>query len=196
MRPAINQRELLRVAPDGVEVLRIVPHTFLDVVHRSGEVLALYRHQFGTIPIQITQPAPDLELRTDDGRSLHLSELRGKPVVLYFYPKDDTPGCTAEACAIRDAWSDFRSHGAEVFGVSTQDAESHSEFRDKYQLPFPLLIDEGQELANAFGVEAYDRDGETYYRRSTVVIDEDGKVAKVMEKVDPTTHADEVLAAL
>jgi len=142
------------------------------------------------------QPAPDLELRTDDGRSLHLSELRGKPVVLYFYPKDDTPGCTAEACAIRDAWSDFRSHGAEVFGVSTQDAESHSEFRDKYQLPFPLLIDEGQELANAFGVEAYDRDGETYYRRSTVVIDEDGKVAKVMEKVDPTTHADEVLAAL
>jgi peroxiredoxin Q/BCP len=141
-------------------------------------------------------PAPDLELRTDDGRSLHLSELHGKPVVLYFYPKDDTPGCTAEACAIRDAWGEFRSHGAEVFGVSTQDADSHREFRDKYQLPFPLLIDEGQKLANAFGVEAYDRDGETYYKRSTVVIDEDGKVAKVMEKVDPTTHADEVLAAL
>jgi peroxiredoxin Q/BCP len=141
-------------------------------------------------------PAPELELRTDDGRSLHLSDLRGKPVVLYFYPKDDTPGCTAEACAIRDAWGEFRSHGAEVFGVSTQDAESHREFRDKYQLPFPLLIDEGQELADAFGVEAYDRDGETYYKRSTVVIDEDGKVAKVMEKVDPTTHADEVLAAL
>ena len=141
-------------------------------------------------------PAPDLELRTDDGRTLHLSELRGKPVVLYFYPKDDTPGCTAEACAIRDAWSDFRSHGAEVFGVSTQDAESHQEFREKYHLPFSLLIDDGQKLADAFGVEAYDRNGETYYKRSTVVIDEDGNVAKVMEQVDPTTHADEVLAAL
>jgi peroxiredoxin Q/BCP len=141
-------------------------------------------------------PAPDLELRTDDGRSLHLSELRGRPVVLYFYPKDDTPGCTAEACAIRDAWGDFRSRGAEVFGVSTQDAESHRAFRDKHQLPFPLLVDEGQELAHAFDVEAYDRNGETYYNRSTVVIDEDGRIAKVMENVDPITHADEVLAAI
>ena len=140
--------------------------------------------------------APDFELATDGGERVKLSELRGKPVVLYFYPKDDTPGCTAEACAIRDAWSEFRSHGAEVFGVSTQDAESHKAFREKHSLPFPLVVDDGQEVADAFGVEAYDRDGETYYRRSTVVIDEDGKVAKVMEKVDPTTHADEVLAAL
>ena len=140
--------------------------------------------------------APDLELRTDDGRTMQLSDLRGKPVVLYFYPKDDTPGCTAEACAIRDAWGDFRSQGAEVFGVSTQDAESHQAFREKHQLPFPLLVDDGQELADAFGVEAYDRDGETFYRRSTVVIDPDGKVAKVMENVDPSTHADEVLAAI
>jgi peroxiredoxin Q/BCP len=141
-------------------------------------------------------PAPDLELRTDDGRSLHLSELRGKPVVLYFYPKDDTPGCTTEACAIRDAWDDFRDRGAEVFGVSTQDAESHQAFREKHRLPFPLLVDEGHRLGDAFGVETMDRDGEIYYKRSTVVIDDEGNVAKVMENVDPSTHADEVLEAI
>ena len=142
--------------------------------------------------VQEGTPAPDLDLRTDDGRELKLSELRGSPVVLYFYPKDDTPGCTVEACAIRDAYGDFRARGAEVFGVSVDDEESHRAFREKHSLPFSLLVDDDGALADAFGVE---RRGDLY-KRQTVVIGADGTVTKVMPDVDPQTHANEVLAAL
>jgi thioredoxin-dependent peroxiredoxin len=137
--------------------------------------------------------APDFEAETDDGRPVKLSELRGKPVVLYFYPKDDTPGCTAQACGIRDSYGEFRSRGVEIFGVSADDADSHREFRDKYQLPFPLLVDDSHALAAAFGVETSDRG---FYKRSTVVIDAEGHVAKVLENVDPATHVDDVLSIL
>jgi thioredoxin-dependent peroxiredoxin len=137
--------------------------------------------------------APDFEAQTDDGRTVKLSELRGKPVVLYFYPKDDTPGCTAQACGIRDSYGEFRQRGIEIFGVSADDADSHRAFREKYQLPFPLLVDESRELRDAFGIATSERGS---YKRSTVVIDGDGNVAKVLKNVDPATHADDVLAAV
>lgn len=139
--------------------------------------------------------APDFDVTSDSGEHVQLSALRGRPVVLYFYPRDDTPGCTTQACAIRDAWDDFRARGAEVFGVSIDDAAAHRAFREKFALPFPLLVDAEGRLGEAFGIARYGPERPTY-RRSTVVIGADGTVARSMQDVDPATHADEVLAAL
>ena len=106
------------------------------------------------MPIVVTegQPAPDFELETDAGETVKLSNLRGKPVVLYFYPKDDTPGCTRQACGIRDAWSEFQKAGAEVFGISADTTASHEKFKSKYALPFTLLADPDHEVAEKYGV--------------------------------------------
>lgn len=143
--------------------------------------------------------APDFELTSDSGETVKLSDLRGKPVVLYFYPKDDTPGCTTQACGIRDAWGEFERAGAVVLGISPDDETSHATFKEKYQLPFPLLADTEHATAEAYGVwveKSYV--GKTYMgvERSTFVIDADGNVAKELRKVKPDTHADDVLAAL
>jgi peroxiredoxin Q/BCP len=137
--------------------------------------------------------APDVELEREDGSPVKLSDLRGSPVVLYFYPKDDTPGCTAQACGIRDTWGQFRATGAQVFGISADDAASHAKFREKYSLPFELLVDPKREAGEAFGVT---QEGKSSYSRSTFVIDADGTVKKAIPKANPQTHADEVLAAL
>ena len=145
------------------------------------------------------QEAPDFELTSDAGETVKLSELRGKPVVLYFYPKDDTPGCTTQACGIRDAYGDFERAGAVVLGVSPDNERSHVKFRDKYELPFTLLADTEHEVADRYGVWGEQKFmGKKYMgvSRSTFVIDEGGKVKKVFEKVTPATHADDVLAAL
>ena len=139
------------------------------------------------------RPAPDFELATDEGTKLRLSDFRGRPVVLYFYPKDDTPGCTAQACGIRDAFDRFEAAGAVVLGVSADDEASHRRFREKYGLPFTLVADPERTLAEPYGVG---REGKTSYERSTFVIDPEGNVARIMRRVDPQTHADEVLAAL
>jgi peroxiredoxin Q/BCP len=139
------------------------------------------------------QPAPDFELRTDTGETIRLSSLHGRPVVLYFYPKDDTPGCTAQACGIRDAFERFEEGGAVVLGVSADSEESHRRFREKYGLPFTLVADPERTLAEPYGVG---REGKTSYERSTFVIDAGGDVARIMRRVNPQTHADEVLAAL
>jgi thioredoxin-dependent peroxiredoxin len=144
-------------------------------------------------------PAPDFTLTSDSGEAVTLSSLRGAPVVLYFYPKDDTPGCTAQACGIRDAWGEFERSGAVVLGVSPDSAESHVQFRDKYELPFTLLADEDHSVSEAYGtwVEK-EYDGKTYMgvERSTFMIDEAGNVSKVMRNVKPLEHADDVLAIL
>ncbi len=143
--------------------------------------------------------APDFELTSDAGETVRLSDLRGKPVVLYFYPKDDTPGCTAQACGIRDAWGEFERAGAVVLGVSPDDERSHVKFKEKYGLPFSLLADVGHATADDYGVWVEKSfAGKKYMgvERSTFVIDAEGKVAKEMRRVKPDTHADEVLAAL
>jgi len=149
--------------------------------------------------IEEGKPAPDFELSSDAGETIRLSELRGKPVVLYFYPKDDTPGCTAQACGIRDAYGEFQREGAVVLGVSPDDERSHGKFRDKYGLPFPLLADTDHQVAEQYGVWGEKKyRGRTYLgvKRWTFVIDENGDVKKVFPDVKPAEHADNVLAAL
>ena len=145
------------------------------------------------------KPAPDFELTTDTGETVKLSALKGQPVVLYFYPKDDTPGCTTQACVIRDAYGEFERAGAVVLGVSPDDERSHGKFRDKYELPFTLLADTDHEVAERYGVWGEKKYmGRTYMgiNRSTFVIDGDGIITKVFPQVKPATHADDVLAAL
>ena len=145
------------------------------------------------------KPAPDFELLSDGGEHIRLSSLKGSPVVLYFYPKDDTPGCTKQACGIRDAYADFRKHGAVVLGVSPDDESSHQRFKSKYELPFTLLADPDHAVAEAYGVWVEKQNyGKRYMgiERSTFVIDADGNVAKAMRRVNPETHADQVLQTL
>ena len=143
--------------------------------------------------------APDFELTSDTGESVKLSEFRGRPVVLYFYPKDDTPGCTAQACGIRDSYDEFGERGAVVLGVSPDDETSHVRFKQKHGLPFTLLADTEHEVAELYGVWRKKNFGGREYwgnERSTFIIDEDGRVAKVMRRVKPDTHVERVLAAL
>jgi len=149
--------------------------------------------------IEEGKPAPDFELTSDSGERVKLSALRGKPVVLYFYPKDDTPGCTKQACGIRDAYGEFERAGAVVLGVSPDDESSHVKFKEKYDLPFTLLADPGHEIADEYGVWGEKKfAGRSYMgvNRSTFVIGEDGTVKKVLHDVKPDTHADDVLAVL
>jgi peroxiredoxin Q/BCP len=143
--------------------------------------------------------APPFSLTSDSGEEISLADLRGKPVVLYFYPKDATPGCTRQACGIRDSWADFDERGAVVLGVSKDSPKSHAKFKEKYVLPFTLLSDEDHSVSEAYGVWVQKSfAGKKYMgiERSTFVIAADGTVAKVMRKVKPDTHADQVLAAL
>jgi peroxiredoxin Q/BCP len=145
------------------------------------------------------KPAPLFTLPSDSGEDVSLESFRGTPVVLYFYPKDDTSGCTKQACGIRDAWGEFERRGAVVLGVSPDGESSHAKFRDKLGLPFPLLADTSHATAEAYGVwvekSMY---GKKYMgvERSTFVIDAEGNVTKVLRKVKPETHADDVLAVL
>jgi peroxiredoxin Q/BCP len=149
--------------------------------------------------IEEGQTAPEFELQSDGGETVKLSDFRGRPVVLYFYPKDDTPGCTAEACEFRDAYDVFRDRGAEVLGVSPDDVASHQRFKSKYELPFTLLADPDHRIAEAYGVWG---ERTTYGRtsmgitRSTFVIDRDGRIARAMRGIRPAGHAENVLAAL
>ena len=145
------------------------------------------------------QSAPDFTLPADDGRKVKLSDLRGKPVVLYFYPKDDTPGCTREACAFRDRTADLKAQGAVVLGVSPDDVTSHGQFRDKYSLNFPLLADTDHQVAETYGAwREKNLYGKTSMgiQRSTFLIDRDGKVRKAWKKVNVDGHDEQVLAAL
>jgi peroxiredoxin Q/BCP len=158
--------------------------------------------RFGTtvvVMVSVGDKAPDFKLLADDGRTLSLKDFRGKKVVLYFYPKDDTPGCTTEACSFRDNLARVTSKGAVVLGVSRDDHASHGKFRDKYHLNFPLLSDDAGTVTEAYGVwkkkKLYGREY-TGIERTTFLIDEQGKVARVWPKVKVNGHTDEVLAAL
>jgi peroxiredoxin Q/BCP len=145
------------------------------------------------------EPAPEFSATTDAGEQVSLSDFRGKSVVLYFYPKDDTPGCTTQACGIRDAYGEFEQAGAVVLGISPDSEKKHVKFKEKYDLPFTLLADPGHEIAERYGVWGEKRfRGRTYLgvHRTTFLIAPDGTVAKVMHDVDPKAHADDVLALL
>lgn len=142
--------------------------------------------------------APDFSTTDAEGRDVSLKDFRGEKVVLYFYPKDDTPGCTKEACSFRDAFSEFRKRRIKILGVSPDKEASHKKFADKYKLPFTLLADTDHSIANAYGTYGQKRFmGRTYMgiNRTTFLIDEQGKIKKVFEKVKPEEHAREVLDA-
>jgi peroxiredoxin Q/BCP len=141
-------------------------------------------------------PAPDFTLPADDGSTVRLSDLRGKKVILYFYPKDDTPGCTTQACELRDRIQEFDAHGAIVLGVSPDSPASHRKFKEKYNLNFRLLADEDHQVAEAYGVWIEKtKYGRTYWgnERTSFVIDDGGRIAKVLPRVKPAEHANHVL---
>jgi len=151
------------------------------------------------ILIEEGQSAPPFSLQSDSGEEVSLESLRGKPIVLYFYPKDDTPGYKKQACGIRDAWGEFQKRGAVVLGVSPDSEGSHAKLRDKHKLPFTLLADENHAVAESYGVWIEKSFAGKKYMgvaRSTFVIDANGNLVKVMRRVKPDTHADDVLAAL
>lgn len=146
------------------------------------------------IKVKVGDQAPDFEGPTSDGSRLGLKDFLGKKnVVLYFYPKDDTPGCTKEACSFRDNLQSIRGTGAEIVGVSLDSVESHKRFATKYGLPFPLVSDKEKRIAAAYGVL---RDIRTSTNRVTFLIDKNGKIAKIFPRVDVTKHTEEVVAAL
>jgi len=142
--------------------------------------------------------APDFAVNDGEGKTVRLKDLKGKKFVLYFYPKDDTPGCTKEACSFRDSWSKFKRRGIEVFGVSLDSEKSHQKFTEKFSLPFRLLADTDRKLSESFGTYGKKKFmGREYMgnHRMTFLIDEKGKIKKIFEKVKPEDHAEEVLAA-
>ena len=142
--------------------------------------------------------APNFAAKDANGETVRLKDLRGQKVVLYFYPKDDTPGCTKEACSFRDAFADFKKRNIKVLGVSVDSEASHKKFAAKYKLPFTLLADPDHSIADAYGVYGEKKFmGRTYMgvKRITFLIDEKGKVKKVFEKVKPEEHAQDVLEA-
>ena len=142
------------------------------------------------------QPAPDFTLPDETGQSRSLTDYRGQPLVLYFYPEDDTPGCTAEACNFRDDYSVFTDLGIQLVGVSPDDPESHQAFKGKYKLPFPLLADVGHKVSDAYGVWGEKVLFGHHYegvRRSTFLIDEFGNISKIFTQVHIRTHSRDVL---
>ncbi len=149
--------------------------------------------------LHVGDMAPDFDVLTDEGTRLKLSDLRGKTVILYFYPKSDTPGCTKEAYSFRDAFPRFNTDRAVVLGISPDDVKAQAKFKAKYNLPFTLLADADHAIAEAYGVwgekSMY---GKTYWgvSRETFIIGPDGKIERVFEKVKPEGHAEEVLQAL
>jgi len=142
--------------------------------------------------------APDFTTKDQNGNTVKLSDFKGKRVVLYFYPKDDTPGCTKEACSLRDSFDVFEEKGIKILGVSTDSEKSHQKFITKYNLPFDLLADTEKEIVEAYGVWGEkNMYGKKYFgiNRTTFLIDEDGKIVKIFKKVKVDEHADEVLEA-
>lgn len=138
--------------------------------------------------LNIKTLAPDFRLIDQNNKENSLTEHRGSYILIYFYPKDDTPGCTQEACVIRDMYKDFESNGVKVFGISADSVKSHKEFAEKYDLPFTLLSDPEKKVINL-----YEADGILFNKRISYLIDKDGMIEKIYPKVDPTSHGAEIL---
>jgi thioredoxin-dependent peroxiredoxin len=151
------------------------------------------------LPLKEGDPAPEFTAATNGGGEVSLSDFAGRNVILYFYPKDNTPGCNKEACSFRDAWDEFKEKGAVVLGVSTDAVRSHDKFVEKFKLPFTLLADDQKKIVNAYGVYGPKTFMGVKYHgtsRVTFLIGPDGKIKKIWPKVSPANHAQEVLAAL
>lgn len=149
--------------------------------------------------LQVGDQAPDFTLLSDQEEKISLHDQRGKKVVLYFYPKDSTPGCTREACDFRDQFSVFNKHGVEIFGISKDSAKSHTKFKTKYELPFTLLVDDNADVCEAYGVvDKKSMFGKTFLgiTRTTFLIDEKGKIAAIWRKVKVTGHVEQILNEL
>jgi thioredoxin-dependent peroxiredoxin len=166
---------------------------------RAAGLTGLWRRRSVVSLLAVGTPAPEFTTTDQDGKKRSLSDFKGKKVILYFYPKDNTPGCTKEACAFRDHFAEFRQLGVEILGVSVDHEKSHKSFVQKYDLPFTLLTDTEKRLVEAYGVwgekNLY---GKKYQgtSRVTYLIDEAGKIAAVFPKVRPDKHAEEILALL
>jgi peroxiredoxin Q/BCP len=179
-----------------------------DAVQHERETNIPFSHDFPERPylrrnlrimLKAGDKAPDFEVLDDQGRKFHLSDLKGKTVVLYFYPKADTPGCTKEACEFRDTATQYAKKNAAVIGVSPDEPSAQAKFKNKYELTFPLLADSDHKIAEAYGVwKEKSMYGKTYMgvERTTFVIGPERKILRVFEKVKPEGHADQVLAAL
>ncbi|NJL21683.1 MAG: peroxiredoxin [Leptolyngbyaceae cyanobacterium SM1_3_5] len=141
--------------------------------------------------LSVGTTAPDFTVKDTNGNTVKLSDCAGQMVILYFYPKDDTPGCTKQACGFRDRYDDYQGQEIKIFGVSRDDEASHQAFTEKYSLPFPLLADTDGTIA-----KAYDVDGGGYAKRVTYVIDTEGTIVKVYENIKTDTHASDLLAEL
>lgn len=149
--------------------------------------------------LQIGDTAPDFSLSDTHGNLVRLSDLKGKRVVLYFYPRDNTPGCTKEACGFRDAYAEYQAQDMVVLGISTDDAKSHAKFVTKYELPFPLLCDEGGKVAEmyeSYGLKKFMGKEYLGISRNTFVVSADGTIEQIYEKVKPEIHAAQVLSDL
>jgi len=149
--------------------------------------------------VKIGDKVPDIKVKDMNGKDVSLKDFKGKRLVVYFYPKDDTPGCTAEACSFRDNHEKIEKMGVKVIGISTDSIESHKKFAGKHNLPFTLLSDSEHKLAEAFGVwKLKNFMGKKFFgiERTTFVIDENGKIAYIFEKVKPQGHAEEVIDVL
>jgi peroxiredoxin Q/BCP len=140
--------------------------------------------------LAVGQPAPDFTTTDHEGKPLHLADLKGHPVVVYFYPKDETPGCTHEACSFRDAWNDLQKKGVVVIGISTDSADSHKAFAKNHNLPFTLVSDPNGEIAAKYGVPMDKAAG--YIQRQSFVVGADGTLKKIYRKVDVKVHAQEI----
>ena len=144
------------------------------------------------VDLTLGHPAPDFTSTDQDGKPVHLADLKGHPVVVYFYPKDETPGCTHEACSFRDAWVELQKKGVVIIGISTDTADSHKAFAKNHQLPFILVSDPKGEIAAKYGVPIETENGESYMHRESFVIAPDGTLKKIYRKVDVKVHAQEI----
>lgn len=144
------------------------------------------------VALSTGDPAPQFEAKNQDGKSIHLADFSGKYVLLYFYPKDDTPGCTKEACQFRDHFELMKKHNTVILGISKQAEESHRSFKKQHRLPFDLLVDADGKIAKGFGVGSIPIVG--LFRRESILVAPNGKIAKVYRDVDPETHAKQVIA--
>ncbi|MEO5968742.1 MAG: peroxiredoxin [Bdellovibrionia bacterium] len=158
------------------------------------QLLGLFGLMTTLLAMKVGDPVPDFSLPNQDGKVVKLSSFQGKPVLLFFYPKDQTPGCTKEACSFRDEYSKFKKLGAVVLGISKQDSKEHQKFIEKHKLPFDLLVDNDGAVAKSFGVGTIPIIG--LLKRKSVLIGPDGKLVRFYDDVDPNTHTSEVLKDL